>query len=1203
MIALVPSLTRRLFALAAIVASFLVLSAGSASAAVLDLENLDGPTAIEMMESGELTSVELTQAYIDRINALNQAGPGLNAVSQLNKAALQEAAATDALRAEGKVLSPAMGLPILLKDLIDVKGMYTSAGNWSLRDSYPATDSGVAKKLRESGVVILGKLGLSEYANYFGRQPSGFGNLTGQVLHGFDADQNPSGSSSGSGSAGAAALSMLTVGTETSGSILSPSRANSLVGLRPTVGLVTGYGIAPIVASQDTAGPMDRTVANAALTLQSIAGPDPINDAYYEQYWAGVGLESSDVVPPAPATVPDYLSALNPNFVKGKRIGWNGSSTQILEAKQALEDAGAIMVERPVISAGSMPSLSWYPEMHMALDRYYERLGPDAPIKSLAEEVAANQAESHFALKFGHINHTNANNATWGPGATESRLVEENLPLRKQAAWEGIDRMLANDTPGDPSDDFIAILGSTSQGALAGYPALTIPMGYNATQRRTISVDIHAAAYDERDLLGVAYVIEQGTQKRQPASELNPSMYRCAETVPAPAYAERGDCNPGYDTALAAAGGSVPELDFPLETTSATELQEMMEAGELTAAELTKAYLARIAVANAAGPAIQAVREINSAAVVQAEALDAERAGSGPRGPLHGIPVLLNDGIDAKGLPSTGGSIALQGAMPASDSRIASKLKGAGAIILGSANVTELNGMFSGTMPDGYSSLGGQVLMPSDTDDVPAGSSAGAAAAVASGMAAMAVGMESSGDPAALIGPAGVNGVVGLKPTVGRVSRAGVMPVARSHDSPGPLAQTVTDVAAQLQVISGPDFNDTVSTEAPAAPDYLAALDEEALDGKSVAVVDNSGESANTRGVYEAALSTVAGLGATTEVTVEPEPDLADIATLEFERDLDTYLDGLSGGFAGSLEEIVSYNSANPVEGLKYQQGKLLGAATVDLSETSQSEGYEAALEASQEASTAAIDGILDAGTPGDPSDDRDLIMVPYNSDLVEVADQAGYPVLSVLGGYGVEQMGRNPVGVTFIAAPFEEAELLAAGYAFEMASAERQAPSWTNPSMWRCVELSEFYSPQYCRPGTVDALVVEPPVDPPVVPPTTPEPTPTPVPPAPVPVDPAPVKAKVVLQQVKRVKSAGTAFIRVRVSGKGYLVAKSKTVRKVVRRPQAPKSLWLPVRAKGKALAALKENGSVKVTVRVTFNPAGGKKTVRTRSLTLVAK
>ena len=265
-----------------------------------------------------------------------------------------------------------------------MKGMYTSAGNYSLRNSFPAIDSGVAKKLRENGVVILGKLGLSEYANFFGNQPSGFSNLTGQVLNAVDADQNPSGSSSGSGAASAAALSMLIIGTETSGSIISPSQANGLVGLRPTVGLVPGYGIAPISASQDTAGPMDRTVANAAMTLQSIAGPDPHNADYYRGIW-GPGIVDTDIIPTVPATVPNYMSALDLNFVRGKRIGWNGTSDQVNQAKAALEAAGAILVERPVISPAGIPSGSILNyEAHRDIDSYYRHLGPGR-----ADQVAA----------------------------------------------------------------------------------------------------------------------------------------------------------------------------------------------------------------------------------------------------------------------------------------------------------------------------------------------------------------------------------------------------------------------------------------------------------------------------------------------------------------------------------------------------------------------------------------------------------------------------------------------------------------------------------------------------------------------------------------------------------------------------------------------------------------------------------------------
>ncbi len=828
--------TRRL-ALACAVASMLAGAPPASADPILDLETLDGPTAKAMMEDGELTSVQLTRAYIARIAALNKRGPGLNAVTQLNPDALKDAARLDKERAEGHVRSAAHGMPLLLKDLIDVKGMYTSAGNYSLRNSFPAEDSGVAEKLRERGVVILGKLGLSEYANYFGNQPSGFANLTGQVLNGIDADQNPSGSSSGTGSAAAAGLSLLTIGTETSGSIISPSRTNGIVGLRPTVGLVPGVGIAPISASQDTAGPMDRTVSNAALTLTAIAGKDP--ESSYAGIW-GPGVDDDTVIPPAPDAVPNYMSALDLNFVRGKRIGYNGSGDEIMEAKAALEAAGAIMVERPTISESGIPGSVLAYEAHRDIDRYYAHLGPNAPIKSLAEEVADNEANEHEALKFGHNTHLNALAIDISPFSDASVTYRNNLVQGKILAHRGIDRMMTNDTPDDPSDDFIAILGSVSQGARAGYPQITIPMGYNESQRRALYVYVHANAYKERDLLGVAYVIEQATKKRKPASEVNPSMYRCAKTIPAPPYAARGGCNPDYPSTMALIGGSAPTLPFSLETESAKSLQDRMTAGTLSAETLTKAYLARIALTNAEGPAIQAVRALNTSAVSEAKTLDAERATSGPRGPLHGIPVLLDDSIDVRGMPTTGGSIALQHSKPGADAKLVAKLKAAGAIILGKTNVTELNGVFDTSMPDGYSSLAGQVLMPSDTDDTPAGSSAGSAAATSIGLAAMTVGRETSTDSAQMIAPAGVAGVVALKPTVGAVSRTGVMPVAKSQDSPGPITRTVYDAALQLDAIAGPDPEDDATASAPAAADYVSGLTPTALAGKRVAVIDSS---------------------------------------------------------------------------------------------------------------------------------------------------------------------------------------------------------------------------------------------------------------------------------------------------------------------------------------------------------------------------
>ena len=1021
-----------------------------------------------MMEARKLTSVQLTLAYIGRINALNKQGPGLNAVTQINPNALKEAARADWERSRGIVRGPAHGLPVLLKDLIDVVGMYTSAGNYSLRNSYPATDAGITKKLRASGVVILGKVGLSEYANSFGSQPSGFGNLTGQVLNGLDTDQGPSGSSSGTGTAMAAAMSTLGIGTETSGSIISPSNAQSLVGLRPTVGLVPGNGIAPIIASQDIAGPMVRTVSDAALTMQSIVGPDPEAEAGYRAIFGPDYLQTG-VIPTPPATVPDYMSALDVNFVRGKKIGYNGTLTEgspLKLAYDALVAAGAVMVARPSTTTPTLPALPTGYEQHLAIDLYYQRLGPDAPIGSLVEEVADNQANAHQALKFGHNTHLSRSLVDITPGGANEVQFRTNLPIRKAAHHKSIDDMMTYESsdPTLPADPVIAILGSVPNGPAAGYPALTIPMGYSATHRRAVNVQVHGGAYDERDLIGVAYVIEQATKLRQPASLVNPSMYRCASTTPAPPFARRGHCNPDYDTIMGMLRHAKPVLPFALETESARSLADRMAAGTLRSEDLVKAYLYRIALTNAEGPATQAVRSLNTNAIAEAKALDHERARKGPRGPLHGIPVLLDDSIDVGRLATTGGSIALEDSTPRRDSTIVARLRAAGAVILGKTNVTELGGTVDPNMPEGYSSLGGQVILPSDTDKTPAGSSGGSAAATASGLAALTVGMETSPDTAQLIAPAGVAGVVGLKPTVGLVSRTGVMPVARSQDSPGPIGRTVFDVATGLDVIAGPDPADAATVGNPAVAGYAAGLSTTALQGKRIAVI------ASTAEPYLAMVSALQAQGATTvEVTIAaPSPDPASIVTTEFKRDLNAYLSGIHGHGADSLQEIIDYNLANPVEGLKFQQGELLAAQAVDLSDPATAATYAADLEAGRAAHRAVIDGVLSNGTPADPSDDFDAIMVPNGTAIVGNADRAGYPALTVPAGYGAanSNQGRNPVGVTFVGTAFSEATLLADAYALEQATNVRVAPSYTNPSMWRCVPGSTFFTAELCHPG-----------------------------------------------------------------------------------------------------------------------------------------
>lgn len=423
----------------------------------LNLETLTGAEAEQLMKERKLTSVELTKAYLARIAALNKSGPGLNAVSQINPQALAEAHRADELRARGKVLGPAMGLPILLKDIIDAKGMYTSAGDWALRASFPEKDSGVAKQLRAHGVVVLGKTGLSEWANSFGSQPSGFSNLTGQVLNANDTAQGPSGSSSGSGAAGSAGLASLTIGTETSGSIISPSREQSLVGLRPTVGLVPGYGIAPILASQDTAGPMERTVTDAAMTLQSIAevpGTDPEADAEYAGMMGPHFHENGDI-PLAPwTTLPDYMSALSLNFVKGKRIGYNGtcaapcssgptaSQEATEKAVKALEEAGAIMVPDAATTVPAIPALPENYEAHATIDEYYEHLGAARPVKNLAEEVAIDSANPQSGAKDGNSKHKAESEVDITPGGANQKAYEEKLPIRKAAYHEAIEKMM-----------------------------------------------------------------------------------------------------------------------------------------------------------------------------------------------------------------------------------------------------------------------------------------------------------------------------------------------------------------------------------------------------------------------------------------------------------------------------------------------------------------------------------------------------------------------------------------------------------------------------------------------------------------------------------------------------------------------------------------------------------------------------------------
>src|SRR3954467_504882 len=261
----------------AIAVAIVAWAAGAPPAqAQLDLEKTSATELEAMLNAGDLTSVALTRAYLERIAAVNQRGPALNAVRSLNPKALDEARASDARRRDRAPLGPLEGLPVLLKDNIDVAGMPTTASSIVLEHSVPDKDAFVVKRLKAAGAVILGKVNLTEFAAWVSNnQSSGNGSLHGQVLNPYDTSTDPGGSSAGSGVAAAAGLAALTVGSDREGSIISPAPQNGVVGIRPSTGLWSRSGVVPISETQDTLGPLTQTVSDAALVVDSLPAVDP----------------------------------------------------------------------------------------------------------------------------------------------------------------------------------------------------------------------------------------------------------------------------------------------------------------------------------------------------------------------------------------------------------------------------------------------------------------------------------------------------------------------------------------------------------------------------------------------------------------------------------------------------------------------------------------------------------------------------------------------------------------------------------------------------------------------------------------------------------------------------------------------------------------------------------------------------------------
>lgn len=482
---------------------------------------------------------------------------------------------------------------------------------------------------------------------------------------------------------------------------------------------------------------------------------------------------------------------------------------------------------------------------------------------------------------------------------------------------------------------------------------------------------------------------------------------------------------------------------------SAFEARQRMDAGTLTARGLTEAYLARIAGIDKAGPTLNSVIELNPAALADAERLDAERRAGRVRGPLHGIPVLLKDNIDAVGMTNSAGSLALADNRPASDAFLVARLREAGAVILGKTNLSEWANFRSTRSTSGWSSRGGQTKNPYVLDRNPCGSSAGTGTSIAASLAAVGVGTETDGS---ILCPASVAGLVGLKPTVGLVSRSGIIPISMSQDTAGPMTRTVADAAMLLAALAGVDAADPASAAAAGhTSDYLKALDANALAGKRFGVLRQAmGYHPDVDAVMTRAIAALTAAGST--VVDVQVPTWNHWRAPEFEVLLHEFKDGLNRYLARStsahtsLEALIAWNAANVERVMPFFGQELLERAQAKgpLTDAAYRRAKAAAKQlAGRDGLLATLDGEkLDAliapstgpSWPTDPVLGDRFLGAGYGMAAV-----AGTPSLTVPMG----DVRGLPLGLTFMGRAFSEAALLGYGYAFELRTKARQAPTF----------------------------------------------------------------------------------------------------------------------------------------------------------------
>ena len=473
------------------------------------------------MQDGTLSSKAITQLYLNRIDQIDKKGPALHAVIELNPDAISIAEAMDNERKEGKIRGPLHGIPVLIKDNINTGDkMMTTAGSLALVGNRAKADAFIIKQLRESGSVILGKTNLSEWANFrSSRSSSGWSSRGGQTKNPYYLDRSPSGSSSGSGSAVAANLCTVAIGTETDGSVIAPSSNCGLVGIKPTVGLLSRSGIIPISKTQDTAGPMARTVKDAAILLGVLAGVDAAD---------AVTLESKG------KAEKDYTKFLDKNALKGKRIGIEKSFLKgrhegvVALYQQAIEEIkkqGATIIEIDLLKetnplGGAEFTILQF-EFKDGLNKYFA--SANAPIKTMADLIAFNKKEEATAMPYFKQETIESSQAKSDLNSKEyTDALQKTLTSRKI-----IDSILQQNkldaivgTSIGPATPIDLINGDSDAGfyfcppaAMAGYPHITVPMG--DISGLSVGLSFVASAYQEATIIAFAYAYEQATNKRK----------------------------------------------------------------------------------------------------------------------------------------------------------------------------------------------------------------------------------------------------------------------------------------------------------------------------------------------------------------------------------------------------------------------------------------------------------------------------------------------------------------------------------------------------------------------------------------------------------------------------------------------------------------------------------------------------------------